>query len=134
MALRLSIPFTLVASFPNFWSKASLRLCAGSVDISNTLSRCLASWIAREHDVVVLPTPPLPPTNIQRRDFWSRIDWRVGSIGSRSSDIFLKFLVFVVQCGWKLASTNQTSFYIRFEASLLLSSLLGIVRLDISWR
>ncbi len=33
-----------------------------------TLSRCLANWIASEHEVVVLPTPPLPPTKIHLSD------------------------------------------------------------------
>lgn len=32
IAYRLSKPLTLVASLPNFWEKASDRLCAGSVD------------------------------------------------------------------------------------------------------
>lgn len=32
IANRFSNPFTFVASFPNFWEKASDRLCAGSVD------------------------------------------------------------------------------------------------------
>ena len=32
-----------------------------------TDSRCLASWMAREQEVVVLPTPPLPPTKIHLR-------------------------------------------------------------------
>ena len=49
-----------------------------------TERRTLASWIAREHEVVVFPTPPLPPTKTQRRVFWSRIDWRVGSRASES--------------------------------------------------
>lgn len=40
--------------------------------------------MAREHDVVVFPTPPLPPTNIQRSVFWSRMDWSVGSMTSSS--------------------------------------------------
>lgn len=32
IANKLSNPFTLVASFENFWPNASERLCAGSVD------------------------------------------------------------------------------------------------------
>src|SRR5690606_29222865 len=68
-----------------FWLNASDRLCAGSVLIRRTDSRALASWMAREQDVVVLPTPPLPPTKIQRRDFWSMMDWSVGSMGGSSS-------------------------------------------------
>lgn len=46
--------------------------------------RTRANWIAREQDVVVLPTPPLPPTNIHRRVFWARMEDRVGSRGSSS--------------------------------------------------
>ncbi|KAG5519067.1 hypothetical protein PMAC_002153 [Pneumocystis sp. 'macacae'] len=56
-----SNPSTLHASFPNFCPNASDRLCAGSVEISRTDSRTRDSWIASEHDVVVFPTPPLPP-------------------------------------------------------------------------
>ena len=40
--------------------------------------------MAREHEVVVFPTPPFPPTKIHRSDFWSRIDCSVGSIWSSS--------------------------------------------------
>jgi hypothetical protein len=43
----------------------------GSVLMRRTDSRTLASWTAREHDVVVLPTPPLPPQNIHLRDFYT---------------------------------------------------------------
>lgn len=85
MALRLSKPSTRRASLPNFWLKASLRLWAGSVEMSSTERRTLASWMARLHDVVVLPTPPLPPTKIHRSDRWSRMDWSVGSMASGSS-------------------------------------------------
>jgi len=49
--------------------------------MSRTDLRAFAIWMAREHDVVVLPTPPLPPTKIQRRDFWSMMVWREG-VGS----------------------------------------------------
>ena len=87
MALRLVKPSTRRASLPNFWLKASLRLWAGSVEMSSTERRTLASWMASEHDVVVLPTPPLPPTKIQRSDRWSRIDWSVGSMASGSSTL-----------------------------------------------
>ena len=48
-------PSTKVASLLNFCPKASLRLCAGSVDISKTDSLTLLSCTASEHDVVVLP-------------------------------------------------------------------------------
>ena len=44
--------------------------------------RTRASCIASEQDVVVLPTPPFPPTNIHRSDFWLMID---SSVGARSS-------------------------------------------------
>ena len=82
MAERLSKPLMRRASLPNFWEKASERLWAGSVLMSRTLRRTLASWMAREHDVVVFPTPPLPPTKIQRRERWSRRDWSEGSRAS----------------------------------------------------
>ena len=85
MALRLVKPSMRRASLPNFCEKASDRLCAGSVEISSTLRRTLASWMASEHDVVVLPTPPLPPTKIQRSERWSRMDWRLGSMTSSST-------------------------------------------------
>jgi hypothetical protein len=87
MALRFVKPSTSLASLPNFCENASERLCAGSVEINRTERRTLASWMAREHDVVVFPTPPLPPTKIQRRVFWSSIDWRLGS--STSSSVFI---------------------------------------------
>lgn len=87
MALRLVKPSIRRASLPNFWLKASLRLCAGSVEMSSTERRTRASWMARLHDVVVFPTPPLPPTNIHRSDRWSRIDCRVGSSASGSSTL-----------------------------------------------
>ena len=76
IAYRLSNPFTFVASLENFWPKASDKLWAGSVDyrdiiqwliprlsflvesrtINRTDSRTLASWMAREQDVVVFPS------------------------------------------------------------------------------
>ena len=74
IALRLVKPSTSLASLPNFCEKASERLCAGSVEIRRTDRRTLASWMAREQEVVVFPTPPLPPTKIHRRVFWSRMD------------------------------------------------------------
>lgn len=82
MALRLSKPLTRRASLPNFCEKASERLWAGSVEMSRTERRTLASWMASEHDVVVLPTPPLPPTKIQRRERWSSSDCSEGSRAS----------------------------------------------------
>lgn len=47
--------------------------------MSRTDLRTRASWIAREHDVVVFPTPPLPPTKIHRRVFCEIMDSSVGS-------------------------------------------------------
>ena len=82
MALRFVKPSMSLASLPNFWLKASLRLCAGSVEMRRTDLRTRASWMAREQEVVVLPTPPLPPTKIQRRVFCCIMD---SSVGSRSS-------------------------------------------------
>jgi hypothetical protein len=87
MALRFSKPSMRRASLPNFWLKASLRLWAGSVEISSTERRTFASWMASEQDVVVLPTPPFPPTKIQRSDRWSRMDCSVGSKTSPSSTL-----------------------------------------------
>lgn len=58
-----------------------------------TDSRTRASWAAREHDVVVLPTPPLPPQKIHFRDFWSRMFWSVGSRGSKSSDMMCGLVI-----------------------------------------
>lgn len=86
MQWRFGIPSTGRASLPNFCPNASDRLCAGSVEIRSTDLRCLASCTASEHDVVVLPTPPLPPQKIHRSDRWSMMFWRVGS-SWKSSDI-----------------------------------------------
>ncbi len=92
IALRFEKPSIKRASLPNFWLNASLRLCAGSVEMSSTERRTFASWMAREHDVVVFPTPPLPPTKIHRSVRWSRMAWSVGSSGESSAlttaDIF----------------------------------------------
>jgi hypothetical protein len=41
------------------------------------------------HLQVVFPTPPFPPTNIQRSDRWSIIFWSDGSNGSKSSRLML---------------------------------------------
>jgi hypothetical protein len=35
----------------------------------------------REVDIVVLPTPPLPPTNIHFKDVWERMFSKVGGRG-----------------------------------------------------
>jgi hypothetical protein len=63
MQYRLAKPCTSVGLRENFWLKASDRLCAGSVDTISTLRRADASATPSEQDDVVLPTPPLPPTN-----------------------------------------------------------------------
>lgn len=42
-------------------------MCAGSVDTRRTEDRVVASATDREQDVVVFPTPPLPPTKIHFR-------------------------------------------------------------------
>eukprot|EP00128_Syssomonas_multiformis_P017429 Colp12_sorted_trinity150504_noHs@7695 len=73
MANKLSKPLTLVGSLVNFCVNASLRLCAGSVEISSTLRLTLANWIPKLQLQVVLPTPPFPPTKIHLRVFCSRI-------------------------------------------------------------
>ena len=49
----------------NRWPK----LCAGSVDTSNTLAPSLARARAVDAEMVVLPTPPLPP---KKRIFFDR--------------------------------------------------------------
>ena len=46
IAKRLSQPSTFVGTLLNFWAKASDVLCAGSVEIINTLSLVFASWRA----------------------------------------------------------------------------------------
>lgn len=58
--------------------------------------RTRANWIAREQDVVVLPTPPLPPTKIHRSVFWARMEARVGSRGSSSETERLAVVAMVV--------------------------------------
>lgn len=57
------------------------------MEMRRTDLRCFASWMAREHEVVVFPTPPFPPTNIHRSDFWSRIDWSVGAMSASMSAV-----------------------------------------------
>lgn len=46
IAKRLLNPLTGVGVLPNFWSKASDILCAGSVDIISTLCLTCANWMA----------------------------------------------------------------------------------------
>lgn len=67
MAKRLGTPSMAVGSLSTFWSKQSDRLWAGSVEMISTYLPCSARRVAMEEEVVVLPTPPLPPTKIQRR-------------------------------------------------------------------
>jgi hypothetical protein len=43
--------------------------------------------MAREHDVVVFPTPPFPPTKIHLSVFWSRMDWSVGAMSASMSAV-----------------------------------------------
>lgn len=68
---KLSNPWTKVASWENYWSNASERLWAGSVDINKVFPLVLDNWIAIEDDVVVFPTPPFPPTKINYKLFFS---------------------------------------------------------------
>lgn len=51
------------------------------MEIRRTESRTFESCTANEQEEVVLPTPPLPPTKIHLRDFWSRTFWREGVRG-----------------------------------------------------
>ena len=67
IAKRLSIPLTGFASLEIFWSKQSLRLWAGSVEMINVFFPFPANVVAKLLLVVVFPTPPLPPTNIHLR-------------------------------------------------------------------
>ena len=48
MAYKLVKPFTRPGTLENFWLNASDILCAGSVEIINTVSLVLASWTDRE--------------------------------------------------------------------------------------
>ena len=88
MAYRLVKPSTREGCLLNFWRKASLRLWAGSVEMMRTDSRTAASCTARAHEVVVLPTPPLPPQKAHFSVFWSSRFWSVGARASSSSAIF----------------------------------------------
>ncbi len=47
MAKRLSKPVTGLGMLVNFWRKASLRLCAGSVEMMSTFLLAAASCTAR---------------------------------------------------------------------------------------
>lgn len=48
IAYRFSKPLTLVASFENFWPKASDRLWAGSVDYNNRGLNCVVQMLIRQ--------------------------------------------------------------------------------------
>jgi hypothetical protein len=54
MAKRFSNPRTLVGVLVNFWAKASEMLCAGSVEMINTLRRCLDNWIEKNINKLIL--------------------------------------------------------------------------------
>ena len=64
MAKRLLMPLMGLGLLVTFCWNASLRLCAGSVLMMSTFFLLSAICIATLQDVVVLPTPPFPPTNI----------------------------------------------------------------------
>mmetsp|Transcript_60412 Transcript_60412/g.124240 ORF Transcript_60412/g.124240 Transcript_60412/m.124240 type:complete len:274 (+) Transcript_60412:967-1788(+) len=57
-----SVPSTTVGSPFNCMPRQSPRECAGSVEITNVLIPSSASFTPRALLVLVLPTPPLPPT------------------------------------------------------------------------
>ena len=57
-----------------------------ATEISLTFFRYLASWTPKQQLVVVLPTPPFPPTKTHWRVSWSMIFWRLGSGSSDSSN------------------------------------------------
>ena len=60
--------------------RAYLMLWAGSVLTRSTCGRTAASCTASEQLHVVLPTPPFPPTNIQRSEFASSSPRKCGSM------------------------------------------------------
>ena len=59
---------------------AHLMLCAGSVLTRSTCGRTAASCTASEQLHVVFPTPPFPPTKIQRSECASSSPRRCGSM------------------------------------------------------
>jgi len=98
MQYRLSKPCTRVGSLPNFCEKASERLCAGSVETRRTFSRTIESRMPTQHEVVVLPTPPLPPTNTHFRDSISMMFRRLGSGSSANSSSLRSVMVLLFVC------------------------------------
>ena len=108
IANKFSNPLTLLGTLLNFWSKASDMLWAGSVEMISTVSRTRANCTERlqlllkirilknlfqmfrskkknHYLQVVLPTPPLPPTKIHRKDVCSITFFSVGSSWTNSS-------------------------------------------------
>jgi hypothetical protein len=55
-----------------------------------TDSRTLASWTASEHEVVVFPTPPLPPQKIHLSDFYGYLILLWGVIPGRRCSVMLE--------------------------------------------
>ena len=61
------LSFIRLAFEPTLQSKTHQLSCArGPVEISKTFLPCAAACNASAEDIVVLPTPPLPPTNNSR--------------------------------------------------------------------
>jgi hypothetical protein len=79
-------------------ARARVR-AARSAPIPRPLS---LTWIANEHDVVVLPTPPLPPTKTQRR-LESSTFWRVGS-GRVSAIVSVPIAFCVLLLKWRVGA------------------------------
>lgn len=73
MAYKLEKPLIRVGDLVNLWWNASLRLCAGSVEMMSTEGRTRARRIDRIELHVVLPTPPFPPTKIHFNESCSNI-------------------------------------------------------------
>lgn len=73
------MPWMGVGFLVTFWSKQSLRLWAGSVEMMRVLRPRVAMAVARLLLVVVFPTPPFPPTKIQCSELCSTMFFRVPS-------------------------------------------------------
>ena len=73
IACKFGIPWMGVGSLVTFWSKQSLKLWAGSVEMMRVFLPPSANRVAKLLLVVVFPTPPLPPTKIHLKDFCSRM-------------------------------------------------------------